>query len=148
MILKEDLIVTLKNTIIKSDKPYDLEMIGRAIDTACVAHDGQRRASGEEYVCHPLQVAQILAEMGMDTDTIVAALLHDVVEDTPMSVAQVQKEFSAEVALLVDGVTKLSNLPYTSREEQQAENVRKMLLAMAQDIRVIIIKLADRLHNM
>ncbi len=148
MILKEDLIVTLKNTIIKSEKPYDLDMIGHAIDTACVAHDGQRRASGEEYVCHPLQVAQILAEMGMDTDTIVAALLHDVVEDTPMSVAQVQKEFSAEVALLVDGVTKLSNLPYTSREEQQAENVRKMLLAMAQDIRVIIIKLADRLHNM
>ncbi|MBP3388650.1 MAG: bifunctional (p)ppGpp synthetase/guanosine-3',5'-bis(diphosphate) 3'-pyrophosphohydrolase, partial [Clostridia bacterium] len=148
MIQKEDLIVSLKEAVIKSDKPYDLEIIARAVDTACLSHDGQRRASGEEYVCHPLQVALILVEMGMDTDTIAAALLHDVVEDTSMELSEIQKNFGAEVAALVDGVTKLSKLPFTSREEEQAENVRKMLLAMAKDIRVIIIKLADRLHNM
>ena len=148
MIQKEDLISSLKEAVIKSDKPYDLMAIGHAVDTACRAHEGQRRASGEEYVCHPLSVALILVEMGMDTDSIVAALLHDVVEDTPMELADVRKDFGAEVAALVDGVTKLNKLPFTSREEEQAENVRKMLLAMAQDIRVILIKLADRLHNM
>ena len=148
MIQKEDLISSLKEAVIKSDKPYDLLAIDRAVETACRAHDGQRRASGEEYVCHPLSVALILVEMGMDTDSIVAALLHDVVEDTPMELADIRKAFCAEVAGLVDGVTKLNKLPFTSREEEQAENVRKMLLAMAKDIRVIIIKLADRLHNM
>ena len=148
MIQKEDLISSLKEAVIKSDKPYDLLAIDRAVETACRAHDGQRRASGEEYVCHPLSVALILVEMGMDTDSIVAALLHDVVEDTPMELADIRKAFGAEVAGLVDGVTKLNKLPITSREEEQAENVRKMLLAMAKDIRVIIIKLADRLHNM
>ena len=148
MIQKEDLISSLKEAVIKSDKPYDLLAIDRAVETACRAHDGQRRASGEEYVCHPLSVALILVEMGMDTDSIVAALLHDVVEDTPMELADIRKAFGAEVAGLVDGVTKLNKLPFTSREEEQAENVRKMLLAMAKDIRVIIIKLADRLHNM
>ena len=148
MIQKEDLISSLKEAVIKSDKPYDLLAIDRAVETACRAHDGQRRASGEEYVCHPLSVALILVEMGMDTDSIVAALLHDVVEDTPMELADIRKAFGAEVAGLVDGVTKLNKLPFTSREEEQAENVRKMLLAMAKDIRVILIKLADRLHNM
>ncbi|MBQ8752679.1 MAG: bifunctional (p)ppGpp synthetase/guanosine-3',5'-bis(diphosphate) 3'-pyrophosphohydrolase, partial [Clostridia bacterium] len=148
MIQKEDLIIRLKEAIIKSDKPYELAVIDRAVETSVKAHEGQRRASGEEYVCHPLQVALILVEIGMDTETIVAALLHDVVEDTDMELAELQKVFGAEVAALVDGVTKLGKLPFTSREEQQAENVRKMLLAMAQDIRVIIIKLADRLHNM
>ncbi len=148
MIQKEDLIVRLKEAIIKSDKPYELAVIDRAVGLSVQAHDGQNRASGEEYVCHPLQVALILVEMGMDTETIVAALLHDVVEDTDMELAGLQREFGAEVAALVDGVTKLGKLPFTSREEEQAENVRKMLLAMAQDIRVIIIKLADRLHNM
>ena len=131
MIQKEDLISSLKEAVIKSDKPYDLLAIDRAVETACRAHDGQRRASGEEYVCHPLSVALILVEMGMDTDSIVAALLHDVVEDTPMELADIRKAFGAEVAGLVDGVTKLNKLPFTSREEEQAENVRKMLLAMA-----------------
>ena len=148
MIQKEDLIVRLKEAIIKSDKPYELAVIDRAVGLSVQAHDGQNRASGEEYVCHPLQVALILVEMGMDTETIVAALLHDVVEDTDMELTDLQREFGIEVAALVDGVTKLGKLPFTSREEEQAENVRKMLLAMAQDIRVIIIKLADRLHNM
>ncbi len=138
----------LRDLIQKTGKPYDMGVIDRAIAVACKAHAGQLRSSGEEYVIHPLMVAKILVELGMDTDTIVAALLHDVVEDTPLELSDVSKEFGPEVAALVDGVTKLRKLPFSTREEQQAENVRKMLLAMAQDIRVIIIKLADRLHNM
>lgn len=145
---KSSIIADLKALIKKSGKPYDMEAIDRAIVTACKAHDGQLRNSGEEYVCHPLQVAVILVELGMDTETIIAAILHDVVEDTPMELADVKKSFGSDVAALVDGVTKLTKLPFSTKEEQQAENVRKMLLAMAQDIRVIIIKLADRLHNM
>ena len=112
------------------------------------AHDGQKRKSGEPYIVHPLSVAKILVEMGMDTDTVAAALLHDVVEDTEVELRELKSEFGNDVAILVDGVTKLGLLPLTTREEQQAENVRKMLLAMSQDIRVVIIKLADRLHNM
>ena len=148
MIQKEDVIVELKKLIIKSEKPYDLGVIDRAISFACQAHDGQHRSSGEEYVCHPLRVACILVELGMDSETIVAAILHDVVEDTPVELGDVRKQFGEDVAALVDGVTKIAKIPFSSREEQQAENVRKMLLAMSQDIRVIIIKLADRLHNM
>ena len=138
----------LREVIRKTGKPYDMDVIDRAVDTACRAHAGQFRSSGEEYVIHPLMVAKILVELGMDTETIVAALLHDVVEDTPLELADITRGFGTEVAALVDGVTKLRKLPFSSKEEQQAENVRKMLLAMAQDIRVIIIKLADRLHNM
>lgn len=148
MIQKEDLIVDLKRRIIKSGKTYDLDALDRAMEMACTAHAGQRRSSGEEYVCHPLQVACILVDLGMDSETIVAAILHDVVEDTPVELADIRKQFGADVATLVDGVTKLNKIPFSTREEQQAENVRKMLLAMSQDIRVIIIKLADRLHNM
>ena len=148
LIRKEDVIIDLKDLIIKSEKNYDLELINQAIELACQAHNGQKRASGEEYVCHPLQVASILVELGMDSDTIVAAILHDVVEDTAIELAELQKKFGPDVAALVDGVTKLNKIPFSTREEQQAENVRKMLLAMSQDIRVIIIKLADRLHNM
>ncbi len=112
------------------------------------AHEGQFRQSGEPFVSHPLAVAEILAELGMDTDTIIAGLLHDVIEDTDLTMDEIQKEFSPQISKLVDGVTKLKNLEFKSYEEQQAESLRKMFLAMAADIRVIIIKLADRLHNM
>lgn len=132
----------------KSEKIYDREMIKRAYEVADEAHKGQLRLSNEPYVSHPIAVACILAELGMDNETIVAALLHDVVEDTETTSAQIQKMFGVDVALLVDGVTKLGKIPLSTREEQQSENVRKMLLAMSQDIRVIIIKLADRLHNL
>ncbi len=127
---------------------YDFDMIERAFEIADKAHQGQMRKSGDAYITHPLAVAVILAELGMDTESIVAALLHDVVEDTEMEIDIVRKKFGDNVALLVDGVTKLGKIPFSSREEQQAENIRKMLIAMAQDVRVIIIKLADRLHNM
>ncbi|MCL8207649.1 MAG: bifunctional (p)ppGpp synthetase/guanosine-3',5'-bis(diphosphate) 3'-pyrophosphohydrolase [Actinomycetia bacterium] len=126
----------------------DTERIGRALAFAARAHEGQSRASGEPYIEHPLAVAKILVDLNLDTDTIVAALLHDVVEDTGVPLAQIEAEFGTDVAMLVDGVTKLSRLEVRSREEEQVENLRKMFLAMARDIRVILIKLADRLHNM
>ena len=126
----------------------DLEAVGRAFDLAVAAHEGQKRATGEPYVTHPIASAQILAELGLDTTAIQAALLHDVPEDTEYSLTDVEEAFGAEVAQLVDGVTKLSRFSTHSHEQQQAENIRKMLLAMAQDIRVVLIKLADRLHNM
>lgn len=138
----------LLSTIKKTGKPYDVEAISRAYKISSEAHRGQKRLSGEPYVMHPIHVAEILVQLGMDTDTIVAALLHDVVEDTPITLEMVEKQFGKDVAPLVDGVTKLGKIPFASREEQQAENVRKMLLAVAKDVRVIIIKLADRLHNM
>ncbi|MDD2362591.1 MAG: bifunctional (p)ppGpp synthetase/guanosine-3',5'-bis(diphosphate) 3'-pyrophosphohydrolase [Oscillospiraceae bacterium] len=145
---KTQIICDLKSLIDKSGKPYDMDVIDKAINIAVSAHEGQKRSSGEEYVCHPLSAAAILIELGMDSETIAAAILHDVVEDTKVGLDEITKEFGKDVAALVDGVTKLSKLPFSTKEEQQAENVRKMLLAMAQDIRVIIIKLADRLHNM
>ncbi len=148
MICKEELIQKLHNSMETAGTLYDAAAIQTAIDTAIAAHNGQKRVSGEEYICHPLSVALILVELGMDSESIEAALLHDVVEDTDIELSDLEKVFGKEVAALVDGVTKLSKLPFTSKEEQQAENIRKMLLAMAQDIRVIIIKLADRLHNM
>ncbi len=138
----------LKSQLEVSGKQYDMTAIDKAIKIAISAHQGQMRSSGEEFVCHPLMVAAILVELGMDSETIVAAILHDVVEDTAVELDEIAKLFGKDVAAMVDGVTKLGKLPYTTKEEQQAENVRKMLLAMAQDIRVIIIKLADRLHNM
>lgn len=138
----------LKALIEKSGKQYDMNIIDKAIETAAYAHEGQKRSSGEEYVCHPLMVAAILVELGMDSDTIVAAILHDVVEDTSVKLEEISKKFGKDVAALVDGVTKLGRIPFYTKEEQHAENIRKMLLAMSQDIRVIIIKLADRLHNM
>ena len=123
------------------------EIIG-AYDYALAAHGDQRRATGEPYIIHPLAVAEILTELEVDQDTLIAALLHDTVEDTGKTTAEIAAEFGEEVASLVDGVTKLSRIPYSSKEEIQAENFRKMFLAMAKDIRVVLIKLADRLHNM
>lgn len=124
------------------------EVVKRAYNFASIAHKDQRRESGEPYIIHPVSVAIILSELGMDTSTIVAGLLHDVLEDTDCTYEKMASEFSIEIANLVDGVTKLGKLECKTKEEQQADNVRKMLLAMAKDIRVIIIKLADRLHNM
>ena len=132
----------------RSTPRADLGPVGEAFDLAVTAHEGQRRATGEPYVTHPIATAQILAELGIDTIAIQAALLHDVPEDTEFSLTDVEEKFGSEVAQLVDGVTKLSKFSTHSHEQQQAENIRKMLLAMAQDIRVVLIKLADRLHNM
>ena len=134
--------------ILTTDKQYDLSKIITAYEFAAKAHEGQKRSSGQPYIIHPLAVAFILLELGMDTDTICAAILHDVVEDTPATLDDLKKRFGQDVAILVDGVTKLNKIPTFNREEQQAENVRKILLAMSQDIRVMIIKLCDRLHNM
>ncbi|MFX4302933.1 RelA/SpoT family protein [Alicyclobacillus tolerans] len=126
----------------------EVETIRRAYELARKAHEGQFRKSGEPYITHPLAVANILADLKLDATTIVAGLLHDVVEDTQVTDADLVQHFGADVAALVDGVTKLKRIKFDSREEQQAENLRKMFLAMARDIRVLIIKLADRLHNM
>lgn len=138
----------LVEAIEKSNKSYDLPRIEAAYELAKKAHEGQVRSSGDPYISHPIAVAVILVGLGMDSDTIIGGLLHDVVEDTSVTLEDIEKQFGADVAELVDGVTKLANIPYSSRAEQQAENVRKMLLAMAKDVRVVIIKLADRLHNM
>ncbi|MGI5878063.1 MAG: RelA/SpoT family protein [Christensenellales bacterium] len=136
-------------TKIKKNYPQlDSALIERAYYFSQKAHEGQKRESGEPYFTHPCAVATILLELGMDTETITAAFLHDVLEDTNVSRDELVREFGENIVLLVDGITKLSRLQFGSREEQQAESLRKMLLAMAQDIRVIIIKLADRLHNM
>ena len=130
------------------DPSLDGAWLERVYEVADRAHEGQRRASGESYIAHPLAVADILADLEMDQATIAAALLHDVVEDTVLTNEEVAREFGTEIAALVDGVTKLTRIPYQSKEDAQVENLRKMFLAMARDIRVIIIKLADRLHNM
>ena len=140
----DELITAVK----ESNRPYDIDKITKAYMWADKSHEGQMRKSGEPYIIHPIAVAVILIDLGMDTDTVCAGLLHDVVEDTDTSLDALKKEFGADVALMVDGVTKLTKLNFSTKEETQAENVRKMLLAMAKDIRVIIIKLADRLHNM
>ena len=127
---------------------YNTESIEKAYEVAERLHDGQVRKSGEPYLIHPVNVAYILAELGMDEATIVGGLLHDVVEDTEYTREDLVGDFSEEIAVLVDGVTKLGNIKYESKEEIQAENFRKMFLAMSKDIRVLVIKLADRLHNM
>ncbi len=126
----------------------DWELVERAYNYSVKAHSGQLRESGESYITHPLGVALILTELELDLVTIVAGLLHDVVEDTEVTLEQIHEEFGEEVSALVDGVTKLSRLDFTSKEEQQAETLRKMFIAMAQDIRVVLIKLADRTHNL
>ena len=123
-------------------------MIERAFVFACERHADQRRQSGEDFIIHPVGVAKICAGMRLDTATLCAALLHDTVEDTSASLVEVRDEFGEEIANLVDGVTKLTGITFQSRDDRQAENYRKMIVAMASDIRVILIKLADRLHNM
>ncbi len=134
--------------ILKYNENYNTEMIGRAFDKAKELHEGQKRKSGEPYFTHPIAVAIILAGLGMDEETIVGGLLHDVVEDTNYTREMLVDDFGESVALLVDGVTKLGSIKFDTQEEAQAENLRKMFLAMSKDIRVLVIKLADRLHNM
>ena len=138
----------LVDAIGQSGRPYNMEMIRHAYDVAAAAHGDARRRSGEPYITHPLSVAALLVDMGMDSESVAAALLHDVVEDTSIPLSRLKNEFGEDVAHLVDGVTKLTRISFSSVEEQQAENLRKMLLAMSQDVRVMIIKLCDRLHNM
>ena len=141
-------IADLVGKVRQFDPSLEEGWLERVYEVADRAHEGQHRASGESYIAHPLAVADVLADLEMDRATIAAALLHDVVEDTAISNEQVAAEFGDEIAALVDGVTKLTRIPYQSKEDAQVENLRKMFLAMAKDIRVIIIKLADRLHNM
>ncbi|MPZ88832.1 MAG: RelA/SpoT family protein [Nitriliruptorales bacterium] len=143
-----DRLVPLVSTIKGSSPKVVLKEVLRAYEVAETAHSGQVRRSGDPYITHPIGVAEVLAELGMDTPTIVAALLHDVVEDTDLTVPDIAREFDSTTALLVDGVTKLDRIQTSSKEQQQAESLRKMLIAMAADLRVLLIKLADRLHNM
>ena len=134
--------------LLRINPNYDIELLERAYRKAEQIHAGQMRKSGEDYITHPLAVVKILADLGMDENTLIAGLLHDAVEDTPYTQEDLKNDFGEEIALLVDGVTKLGSLVYESKEERQAENLRKMFLAMSKDIRVLIIKLADRLHNL
>jgi GTP diphosphokinase / guanosine-3',5'-bis(diphosphate) 3'-diphosphatase len=140
----DDLLALIRS----SEREYNLDLITRAYQLAESSHRDQKRLSGSPYISHPVAVACILVELGMDSESVAAGLLHDVVEDTPIGLDQIKKDFGDEIAGLIDGVTKLGRIPYSSREVQQAENLRKMLIAMSEDIRVIIVKLADRLHNM
>jgi guanosine-3',5'-bis(diphosphate) 3'-pyrophosphohydrolase len=144
--------VTQLQTLIEEIPKYqpgaDLALLNRAYEFSAASHQGQQRASGEPYLSHPLEVANLLVDFKMDVTTVTAGLLHDVLEDTSATKADLEREFGGEIAELVDGVTKIGKLAFSSREERQAENFRKMLVAMARDLRVLMIKLADRLHNM
>ncbi len=138
----------LKTQIENSGRQYDLDLIGRAYELAYKSHGDQKRETGEPYIVHPVYVASLLVDLGLDTESICAALLHDVVEDTDTTLEKIEHDFGEGIALLVDGVTKLGKIPFSSVEEQQAENLRKMLFAMSKDIRVMLVKLCDRLHNL
>src|SRR4029453_18009040 len=143
--------IRLEDILTKVEKHHpgdDFDMIRRAYIFSAKEHKGQLRASGEPYLTHPLEVANLLAEMKMDAVTVSVGFLHDVVEDTLTTLDKIEELFGPDVAHIVDGVTKISQIPFTSKEEKQAENFRKMLLAMTDDIRVIMVKFADRLHNM
>lgn len=134
--------------LMKAQGGYDAKIVEKAFELCVTAHEGQKRKTNEDYYIHPLNVSKIIISLGLDSQSVAAALLHDVVEDTEYSLEYIKENFGAEIALLVDGVTKIGRLNFSTKEQQQAENLRKMLIAMGQDIRVIIIKLADRLHNM
>ena len=140
--------IKFKELILKNNPHANIDLIKKAYDFGVLHHNGQKRNSGEDYFIHPIAVASNLSDMKLDDETICAGLMHDVLEDTDVTRDEMKAAFGEEITFLVDGVTKLKNLNYTSKEEKQAENIRKMVLAMAQDIRVIIVKLADRLHNM
>jgi GTP pyrophosphokinase len=144
----DELLAVIEEHSLESIEPIDVEMVDTAFEFAASRHDTQVRRTGEEFVVHPVEVAKICVGMRLDTATLCAALLHDTVEDTSTTLAEIRDHFGAEIAGLVDGVTKLTGITFTSRDEAQAENYRKMMVAMADDIRVILIKLADRLHNM
>ncbi len=147
-VLLGDLFAVVEEHAGEAAETIDRRLVTKSFVFACERHADQRRASGEDFIIHPVGVAKICAGMRLDTDTLCAALLHDTVEDTSASLAEVEEDFGEEIASLVDGVTKLSGVTFQSRDDRQAENYRKMMVAMAQDIRVILIKLADRLHNM
>ena len=136
----DEMFEQLINSMKESADSEEIEMLQRAYSLADEAHKGQFRLSGEPYIVHPVNVAVILHDLGMDSESMAAALLHDVVEDTSLTIEEVKKDFGEDVAVLVEGVTKLGKVPLSTKEEQQAENIRKMLMAMSQDIRVIIIK--------
>src|SRR3954470_6447534 len=146
--LLRDLMAVIEEHGGASHEPIDRERVERSFVFACERHADQRRQSGEDFIVHPVGVAKICAGMRLDTATLCAALLHDTVEDTSASLPEVRDEFGEEIATLVDGVTKLTGITFQSRDDRQAENYRKMIVAMASDVRVILIKLADRLHNM
>src|SRR4051795_3569631 len=147
-VLLGDLFAVVEEHSSDAAEKVDRRQVQKAFVFSCERHADQRRASGEDFIVHPIGVAKICAGMRLDTETLCASLLHDTVEDTSASLEEVQAEFGDEIASLVDGVTKLSGVTFQSRDDRQAENYRKMMVAMAQDIRVILIKLADRLHNM
>ena len=144
----EDITIeSLKNKVSKYTKE-DLDLIDKAYKYAKKYHDGQKRESGEDYIIHPLTVAYILASMHADRETLCAALLHDIIEDTPVTYEDIKKEFNLEIANLVDGVTKLTHMNFNSRDEFLATNIRRIVVSMMDDARIVIIKLVDRLHNM
>jgi guanosine-3',5'-bis(diphosphate) 3'-pyrophosphohydrolase len=144
----QELVDELIDAVEQYKPELDRDLLTRAFSFAERAHEGQQRRSGEEFIQHPFGVAKILTELQLDEQTIAAALLHDVVEDTDQDLKAVKDEFGDEIAQLVDGVTKLTRIQFQSREQAEAENYRKLIVAMAQDVRVILIKLADRLHNL
>ncbi|MGI5986427.1 MAG: RelA/SpoT family protein, partial [Oscillospiraceae bacterium] len=138
----------LEKSVLEYNPTADIGRIRAAYECAVIAHSGQKRKEGSDYVTHTIAAAQICVEMGLDEDSIIAALLHDCIEDTSLAYHDIEKQFGSTVADIVEGVTKLTRVQYTSKEDEQMENMRKMLMAMAKDIRVILIKIADRLHNM
>src|SRR5690348_9972737 len=144
--------VTRFRDLLKAVRDYrpndDLAIIKKAYDYSLRYHTGQQRASGEPFLVHPLEVACVLAELKLEPNAIAAGLLHDAVEDTAVTIEDIKEQFGDQVAHIVEGVTKISKIDFATREERQAENLRKMMLAMVDDIRVVLIKLADRLHNM
>ena len=144
----DELYARLEEKLRQAAHPVDMDRVRTAYQVAKTAHEGQKRKDGSPYVTHCVAAADIAADMGLDEDSVVAALLHDVIEDTSLTHEDIARQFGASVADIVEGVTKLTRVQYTSKEDEQMENLRKMLLAMAKDIRVILIKIADRLHNM